>query len=394
MTEGLTELDRWFARRGVPQATPGFRATEDVWTRAWPFLLLVSALQLFTTFSKEWDGWEQFVVTTAGALGFVIVFVVFNLIRKNHPLRTPKRVATPELAFFVLAAPLITWLAAGRSLLWVLVVSLLNVVFLGLVYVIVAYGLLPALWVGLVEIVDQIRAVTQLIARGLPILLVLTVFVFLNAEMWQVIHELPPKLLAVTLAMLLALAVAFLVLSVPGEVIGQARFTSWEECCDAARPGDPPINTDPDVREGIPAAPALRKMEVANVGILIVIAQLVQVLLVGVTTTVFYFVFGLLTVRRGTITQWTTVKEIDPVVSFTLASTEIIVTWQHLAAAAFVAGFGMLQFAVSSVTDATYRAQFMAGVLDRVRQVLAVRALARYDMGLDEPVHRRPAPPA
>ena len=60
---------------------------------------------------------------------------------------------------------------------------------------------------------------------------------------------------------------------------------------------------------------------------------------------------------------------------FELAGSEIIVTWEHLAVAGFIAVFSGLQFAVSMLTDATYRDEFYEDVTGEIREVLAVRVL-------------------
>jgi hypothetical protein len=90
--------------------------------------------------------------------------------------------------------------------------------------------------------------------------------------------------------------------------------------------------------------------------------------------------FGALAVRRDTILQWTTAGELDPLAAFGVLGDEVVVTWEHLAVAGFVAAFSVLQFAVASVTDDVYRSEFHDDVALDVRCVLAVRAL----------VHARP----
>ena len=132
-----------------------------------------------------------------------------------------------------------------------------------------------------------------------------------------------------------------------------------------------------DDLSGVPPAPDLPRVERANVAVALTISQTVQATLVGVTTATFYLVFGFLAVRRETLTQWTTNDSIDPVATFDFLGSQIIVTREHFAVAAFVGAFSVLQFAVSSVIDSSYRDQFYDEVAGDVREVLAVRAIAR-----------------
>ncbi len=91
----------------------------------------------------------------------------------------------------------------------------------------------------------------------------------------------------------------------------------------------------------------------------------------------FYVAFGLLAVRRDTVLQWTTATELDPLWEFALLGDDVVLTWEHLAVSGFIAAFSVLQFAVASVTDATYRDEFYDDVGGDVRDVLAVRAVVR-----------------
>jgi len=84
--------------------------------------------------------------------------------------------------------------------------------------------------------------------------------------------------------------------------------------------------------------------------------------------------FGLLAVRASTIEQWTT-ADLKVLASFDFLGSAIVVTWEHLAVAGFIAAFSSLQFAVSMVTDSAYRDEFYDDVTGKIRRTLAVRAL-------------------
>ena len=107
---------------------------------------------------------------------------------------------------------------------------------------------------------------------------------------------------------------------------------------------------------------------------LVIIAQMVQVVLVALVIGLFYVGFGRLAVRRATIDQWT-VADVDTLTTFDLFGAEVVVTWEHFAVAGFIAVFSALQFAVAMLTDATYREEFYEDVTGEIREVLAVRAL-------------------
>ena len=91
----------------------------------------------------------------------------------------------------------------------------------------------------------------------------------------------------------------------------------------------------------------------------------------------FYIVFGLFAVRGDTLLQWTTItaESFDPIFTLDIFGSQVVMTWELLAVAGFVAAFSALQFAVSALTDQTYREEFFTGVEGEIREVLAVRAL-------------------
>ncbi len=377
MAEPIDATEWWFVRRGFPHAIPDYSAREDVWTRAWPFLLFVLFVELFISFGDRFAGWAQFGVFLIGAGVVVGAFVLANLVRGRRPFRLPDDIAEPELAAFLLAPVLLTGLLSDRGWWGAVAVVGANVAVLLVTYVVTRYGLVPGLRVGLFQAVRQLRTVTQLVARGLPLLLLITAFVFLNAEMWQVAHDFPPLYFAICVGFMVALALAFLALRVPDEVSELARFASWEECHRLARATDAPLDEPLGPTAGSPPEPDLSRSEVFNVGMLLTMSQAVQTLLVGLTAGAFYVGFGMLAVRSETILQWTTATELDPIATFGFLGDDVVLTWEHLAVAGFVAAFSVLQFAVASVTDDTYREEFYDDVAADVRRVLAVRAVVR-----------------
>lgn len=381
MATAFDATEWWFVRRGLPHAMPDYSATDDVWTRAAPWLVFVLFVELFTSFGDRFAGWAQFGVFVAG-LGLIGgALVAVNLVRDRRPFQRPDDVGALELAAFVLVPSLLPLWLGDTGWEGTATVIVVNLVILAVTYVIVSYGLVPALRVGFEQSVEQVLTVTNLIARGLPLLLLITAFVFLNAEVWQVASDFPPAYYAITVSLIAALAMGFLALRVPREIDGVASFGTWGECVEQVEVSGAPVDLDA-VRASLdldrrPPAADLNRFERINVGMLLTISQVVQTLLVGVVTGLFYVCFGLLAVRRDTILQWTTSTELDPIASFGFLGSEMVLTWEHLAVAGFIGAFSLLQFAVSSVTDTAYRESFFVDVAANVREVLAVRAVVR-----------------
>lgn len=371
--------DRWFVHRGLPHAMPQYSAREDIWTRAWPFLLFVMFVELFATFGDRYDGWKQFAVFVGGLGTVVGAFVLVNVVRRRPAFRLPNSISVPELAVFVLVPALMPWFLTTHGWRESAAIVAINLFVLGVSYIVTSYGLLPAMRFGLIQSLRQLRTVVQLVARGIPLLMLITAFIFLNADMWQVAYDFKPLYFAICVGFMVFAAMMFLTLRVPREVAALARFESWDDAWATARTTDAPIvtSTAPGHWPGAPPDPELGRVELVNVGLLLTASQMVQTLLVGSCAGVFYVAFGMLAVRRDTMVEWTTGEQIDTLLAFNFGGGEIILTWEHLAVAGFIAAFSVLQFAVSSVTDEIYRNEFYDDVASDVREVLAVRAIVR-----------------
>jgi hypothetical protein len=153
---------------------------------------------------------------------------------------------------------------------------------------------------------------------------------------------------------------------------------------------------DPHEVDGLgdrPDPPRLTRPDWFNVGLVWVFGQGVQIVLVGLLVGLFYLVFGVFTVRVNTIGVWTLGQ---PDVLWTI-NDQLEVTRELVRVSGFIAAFSSLQFAVSAVTDDTYREEFLGELVRDVRESFAVRALYLRLLGvtaveLDGPTGRGEAP--
>jgi hypothetical protein len=118
----------------------------------------------------------------------------------------------------------------------------------------------------------------------------------------------------------------------------------------------------------------LSRAEWVNTGLVILFGQALQVLLVSVLVGAFLVLLGLLTMPESVIQAWTGMpaRPLGPTVS--LLGRDVRFTEELLRVASFLAAFSGLYFAVTAVTDASYREQFFEEIVGDVRQAFAVRA--------------------
>jgi hypothetical protein len=391
-TPARNEVERWFLGRGIPHFIEGYSVREDILTRAVPFLALVFVGEVFVTFGDRHRGWTQaatFVATLALLLGAA---VVVNRIRGRRPFALPDDVGALEVALFVLVPPLGALIFGSEPVPEAIALLVANVVVLGLAYVATSYGLVPmSIW-GVRLIRRQLDQIAAVIVRTLPFLLLFSVFFVLTAEVWQVADDLPGAYFGMVVGGMVLLGTLFVVLVTRADVDELNSFDSWADI-EALCAKTPVAGFDSGTLDDPPAVAPLPPRARVNVSLVLFVSQAVQILLVSAAVFAFYMVFGLLTVREGTLASWIgegALTDDDRIATIALLGNDIVLTRQLLIVAGFVATFAGLQFAVQVVSDANYRREFASDMASDVRQALAVRTVIAAGVRVDPP--RAPLP--
>lgn len=373
--------ERWFVRQGLPHLIDEYSVREDVLTRMFPFLGLVVFLELFLVFGDRWSGIGQALAFLAGVALMLGAFVVVNRLRGRPAWMMPDTVGVPELLlFFVLTAIPTAIGADGARSENLLIVLGVNLAILAIGFVLTAWGIVSMMRWSVGQVWAQMNDIANLVMKSLPILLIFSAFIFLNAEMWQVANDFEMPYFLCVLAVVLGIGAAFVLLSVRRITVDLARFSRWADVrpyCDAT----PVADVVPADDAAPPDAPALGRRAEWNVALLLFVSQAIQILLVALVITAFYLVFGLLTVRQDTLLQWTTLTERDLSSDtfwgspWSVFGSELVFTRQLVLVAAFIGMMSGLQFAVQVVTDEAYRSEFAEGMTEEIREALAVRAV-------------------
>lgn len=367
-------IERWFVHRGVPHFIAGYSATGDVFTRAAPLLTLIFLAELAEAFSLDFTWWQNLLAFLGAAALVALCVVGVNRLRGRSPLARPDSIGAPELAAFVLVPPLIPLVT---DLQWhqTIGVFVANLLILGVIYLGTSYGLVPIVRWAFLQAFTQVRNILDLMAKSLPLLLVFSMFIFVNADTWGISGDIPIPFLLIAIAILIAVGSLFILLRLPREMSRLDTFDSWAEVHSAAK--GTPAEDVPLPESGTPHRDPLDLTERINVGLVLFFSQAVQVLLVSVAIGIFYLIFGLFIIPRTTIALWTGHPAHGLGWSPTVYGHEILVSRELLVTAAFVAAVSGLQFAIAAVTDSTYRQEFYQRLTVELRTALAVRALYR-----------------
>ena len=184
-----------------------------------------------------------------------------------------------------------------------------------------------------------------MLTRAVPLLLVFSLVLFINTEMWQVFSLMPRAYLAAVAGLLALVAAAFLVGRLPREVV---RLQ-----------GDgPPLNPRQRV----------------NVGLVMFVSQALQVLVVSLALAGFFVVFGALTIGPEVRESWIGSRGTAIGPSLELLGGRLTITEELLRVSGAIAAFGGVYYAIAVLTDSTYREEFLEDIVGELRETFALRA--------------------
>ncbi len=304
-----TEL--WFVRNGLPYFVPGERAAARAALsprRVAPLVALVGLLAIGSaTGLSLWL--ENLSLLPATITQVLVVVAVFY--------------AVSQLRF----RPILTW-AFGRT-------------------------------------VSSLRMLLPMLTRALPLLLIFVTFLFINAEVWQLSANLDGGRLWLVVLLFALMGVGFFLVRMPEELDRVDRELDSDAVMTAC--AGTPMEGEARRLHGqgvdLAGVTSLRRYERANLMLVLVITQAVQVLLLAASVFAFFLVFGLIAMTEPVVTTWTAEEGVNPFLSVEL-----------LQVAVFLSAFSGLYFTVYVVTDEVYRDQFFAGVLGELERAVAVRA--------------------
>lgn len=371
--ESRDEAERWFVERGVPHFIEDYSATEDVLTRAAPFLALVFLISAISAIDLDWPAYGIALAGLGGLSILIGVWVLLNWWRGRPLTSLPEHIGRAEVAVYLLV-PTALPLVFGGDLKGSIITFVTLLVILGFVYGVASYALVSLTVWAVKQLFRTLGQTMRLFTRGLPLLLVGFMFIFINAEAWQSAGRLDRSLLIAVASALALLAAAFLLTQIPNETRSLHLFSSWDEVERFV--DDAPVVVRVPVDGGKPQHPALSRREIGNIWIVFLVSEGLRLLLVSLLVGALFVGLGLLIIRPETIELWTQ-QPPDVLWSFTLGDTLFPFTRELLQVATFLAAFAAVYFSVYAATDPTLRAEFFEATKAEVRQNLAVRLVYR-----------------
>ncbi|MEV6913046.1 hypothetical protein [Amycolatopsis sp. NPDC051071] len=376
--------DAWFRRRGLPMVIHRRRRGAGMLRRATPGLVFLCLLDLLLSgLLKLLDVSEDVLearmrgsglayVLGVLALTFAVIIVpmvagrlMAKLLRMLHRTRVRLAVMVATIGFWVLVLPLgerLTGLVPWDDPLWLAVLT--NLAALAGLMLLVRIGVGSILTWAARSAVAQVRAIGTLASRALPLLLLVVMFSFFTAELWQAVERLSPGRLWLVVGFLTVIGAVFLASMLSDEM---KELKSWTVEPGAAALRGTPFDDDDD--EPLPVRRTLSRTERLNITLVLFFAQAVQIVAFGALVFVFFIVFGVLILRPEVVTVFAG-RESAP---GTLLGVPLPVSSALVNVSLFLAVFSGLYFAASTATDARYRRSFFEPLLEDVKISLAAR---------------------
>ncbi|WNV84825.1 hypothetical protein [Umezawaea sp. Da 62-37] len=209
----------------------------------------------------------------------------------------------------------------------------------------------------------QVRALGTMTSKALPLLLLFTTFGFFTNEVWQVAGSLTRQRLwlVIGLFVLVGLFYMFSVLSDELRALGSHQRDPIEPDWWRTTPFDAPAVGSERI--------ALRRSEKANMVVVLLLAQLVQVLVFSLLMFAFFVAFGLISLRPEVMASW--IGHTPGVGS--LFGVDLPVPDELLQVSLFLAAFSGMYFVTTTVIDARYRDAFLDPLVDHLAVSLAAR---------------------
>jgi hypothetical protein len=261
-----------------------------------------------------------------------------------------RRVWRPALAVAVvsLAAGLAAGLAADEVAAGVLAATATAVVLVAGYAAAVLRGGVIARWAAR-RTLAEVGVMFPLVTRALPLLLLFTTFLFINTEVWQVASSLPRSILWTAVLLFAAVAVAFLLVRLPEELDGVTE-----------RIGD--------------GGAGLNGRQRANLLLVLLVTQALQVLALAAAVFGFFVVFGLVAIQPDVVEAWIGHPPTERHWDVGGLDVELPVSNELFQVSVFLAAFSGLYFTVYAVSDSTYREQFFTRVSHQLERAVEVHA--------------------
>ena len=367
-------IERWFARRGVPQLIEGYSSEKAMDSRAAPLIslwLIVGTIKDWGT-RPDWPLASNLIGIAATIAWMALVWTVVSRLRRRPVAIRPSTFDMFDIATIALL-PALPAALIDQNIFEAIAATLGALTGIGVIYLFVGFGLIEiGLW-GFERLWLQLVHLVELVARTLPLLVILVVFLLFGAEIWQVAHAMNAVELALVLLFLLLMASLFVITAFQREFNRLGRELGRESILETAAttPVAPLVGVASPALDGLPRLTWLHR---SNLTLLVVVPQLLQVAAVALIVMAFLVVFAVLAIPGDVQAGWIGSPP-RVLLEFSMASEPRTISVELLVVSAVLGGIVGLYFSGLAISDPTYRSEQFDRDVDGVRELLAARAV-------------------
>jgi hypothetical protein len=366
-------IERWFAGRGVPQLVAGYSSEQRMDARAVPFIgaWIVLGTVLIWAQRPGATAAENVIGMAAALVGSAVVLGLFLWARRHAPFGPDARLDLLDIAMIGLVPGIAAAIIHGSPAV-VIGVSSFVLLGVGVIYVVTGFGLVEIAGWALRHLRAQLGQISTLVARTLPVLLILVVFLLFASELWQAAHTLGGADLGAVIALLLFVATVLVVTRARDEIATLESSRDWAGIADQLA-GTPAESLAGIARSQDAPPRRLTWQERTNLVFLMLVSQLAQSLFVGLLVLLFLVALGLLAIPASVQETWVG-ESVHTIIGFELLGEPRLLSGELLIAAGLLGGMCALYFTGLALTDAAFRAEFHVRVVGDVEQIMAVHA--------------------
>ncbi|HZU94428.1 MAG TPA: hypothetical protein VFF85_12450 [Microbacterium sp.] len=376
------DADRWFREQGLPTFVPLRRWFTDLPRRVAPLLAWVTVAMLLLTGGldiaiaaalevSDDETTVAVVVLVLLLLALTLAWIAFLLVRlavRRLPAGPGTAVAASVIV--VCAAALV---AGGYALDRQATVSpvLETIVIIAVCVLVTGMGGGALIsWASRLA-VRNASAIGHMASIALPVILMLVVFAFFSAEVWQMASALHGSSLALVGLVIGALATIVVLRVSAGEIDDETYAPTPEQ--RAALLKDTPAERLTAVSS---ARQVLRWPQRANILLVMTFAQLLQALFFAALLCALLIIIGSVAIPVGVVEIWVgpgSATQHLPVEPLVIGGAHLPVTVNLIKAAALLSLIATLPFIFSAVSEPRYRERFFDPIMVDLRRAIVVR---------------------
>lgn len=381
------DADRWFREQGLPTFVPLRRWFTDLPRRVAPLLAWVTvaiglltegldaAISVALLASSEDETVLAVIVLILLLLALALAWIAFLLVRlAMRRLPIGLGTAAASAVIVLCAAALIAGgYALDRRATVGPVIETLVIIAVCVLVTGMGGGALIS-WASRLA-VRNASAIGHMASIALPVILMLVVFAFFSAEVWQMASALHGSSLALVGLVIGALATIVVLRVSAGEIDDETYAPTLEQ--RAALLVDTPAE---HIGGSSGARHPLRWPQRANILLVMTFAQLLQALFFAALLCALLIVIGSVAIPAGVVQIWVgpgSAAQPLPVEPLVIGGAELPVTLNLIKAAALLSLIATLPFIFSAVSEPRYRERFFDPIMVDLRRAIVVRDALR-----------------